>query len=692
MTQINLRNFNLAQDWWKLGVVLTLSTMLLLAAGYAAERGATVSVNVDIQAQIQEIQERLDAPVNSSLAGMQKPYTEIISMVDAYYVRQNGTDGRLILPYSTNKTYIQQQSLGNVTTGSVYLKEITLASGLTYGSTVLIIQQYQGQLSYYSNNALVYTVKAGSLNATVIYTAILNASTNYVQAYRLLVENGTSFPSSPSSGYLFFRTDLNALYFYNSTGWTACAVGGASVDDDSMYLLSTEASNFLYRNGTQTLTANWNTGAYGIYGSTWMNATQMSATSFYMNGQLIGFLQPYSFLIDYNASSGLYQSWHGANSTLASQSSNASAVINNAIGNVTSGGIYVKSGAYSMTTQIYASGKSNINLIFEKGAVLTAGTNLNLAVIRLASCENWRISGGEIDGNMLNQNAGTSYGSYADGIDLFNCQNVQIDSMAIHNCKIHGIWVAGTSLNVGSSDVRILNNNVTYIGWNGISFDWGNRSLVSGNDVSNCSDVGICSYGSYNVITENFVHDMFPAGIGGDGHNTTWGIALEGSAIYCTISQNKIKYCDAGIYLTDTCDYNTVSDNVILDWHHGTAYQSGIEVRSNFNKIHDNMINSTTSSDGISVDGADYNQIHDNTIIISASSWAIHVQGSSLYNGLTHNWFALGQGILIPAGSNYNRVIDNDMDFCVTDGFSDAGTGTIIGYNIGMDGVYDTSP
>jgi len=455
MTQINLRNFNLAQDWWKASILMGLLIGVLFTAGYAASQGAQVSIAVNIEAQILEIQERLDAPVNSSLAGMQKPYTEIISMVDSYYVRQNGTDGRLILPYSTNKTYIQQQSLGNVTTGSVYLKEITLASGLTYGSTVLVIQQYQGQLSYYSNSALIYTVKAGSLNATVLYAGILNASTNYVQTYRLLVENGTSFPSSPSSGYIFFRTDWNLLTFYNGTGWTNCTTG--SVDDLTVYLL---------KDGSRALTGNWNVGgSYGISGLTWLNTTNINLYgSLYFNqNQAVNMTfwggtdfpaspiagQPFfrtdlSILYYYNGTgwassaggaagpagadavvNGLPFSYmifvnstatymvNGTDGSIPYSSANASKVIQFALGNLTSGRTWQEKvllkGNYTLTNTIILQNYTWLEL----QGIVTLSTNANCDIIQnsnmTAGNNHVTIEGGIWDGNYANQGGAGSY-------------------------------------------------------------------------------------------------------------------------------------------------------------------------------------------------------------------------------------------------------------------------------------------
>jgi hypothetical protein len=55
---------------------------------------------------------------------------------------------------ASNKTYIQQMAIGNLTTdgGTIYLKQVTLNTSLTYGANILIIQDYQGQMTFYRNN------------------------------------------------------------------------------------------------------------------------------------------------------------------------------------------------------------------------------------------------------------------------------------------------------------------------------------------------------------------------------------------------------------------------------------------------------------------------------------------------------------------------------------------------------------
>lgn len=60
----------------------------------------------------------------------------------------------------SNKTYIQQMAIGNLTTdfahpnngGTIYLKEVTLNTSLTFDAHILIIEAYQGLLTFYRGN------------------------------------------------------------------------------------------------------------------------------------------------------------------------------------------------------------------------------------------------------------------------------------------------------------------------------------------------------------------------------------------------------------------------------------------------------------------------------------------------------------------------------------------------------------
>jgi len=52
----------------------------------------------------------------------------------------------------------------------------------------------------------------GNIIATSLTVALINNTDGYVQLARALTESGTIFPTVPAVGYLYYRTDLQALY------------------------------------------------------------------------------------------------------------------------------------------------------------------------------------------------------------------------------------------------------------------------------------------------------------------------------------------------------------------------------------------------------------------------------------------------------------------------------------------------
>lgn len=224
---------------------------------------------------------------------LQVPVSTWAYLVDRFsngsYYMVNGTNWKVDYQ-GTNITLVEQYALGNMTSGTLYLNQQQHNSSLTVPANVMVIEDYQGEISYFS----------------VVRVGVLNASESYVQAYNLLVENGTSFPSTVSSGYLFFRTDYNMLTFYNGTGWTNCTT---VADDDSMYLLTSSSTNFLLQNGTRALTANWNAGAYGIYGLTWLNSTNISTNYVFLGSLTSDPVSPTVGQIWYRSDTEQFKAW-----------------------------------------------------------------------------------------------------------------------------------------------------------------------------------------------------------------------------------------------------------------------------------------------------------------------------------------------------------------------------------------------
>jgi hypothetical protein len=112
-------------------------------------------------------------------------------------------------PLDSNKTYVQQMAIGNLTTdiahpnngGTIYLKEVTLNTSLTYDEHILIIEAYQGLLTFYRGNAKVREI--GDCPTVTSGTFVLTSDTSEHTIIELT-------PSVVTYIYNFWL-DLNAL-------------------------------------------------------------------------------------------------------------------------------------------------------------------------------------------------------------------------------------------------------------------------------------------------------------------------------------------------------------------------------------------------------------------------------------------------------------------------------------------------
>lgn len=448
---------------------------ILLAAGYAASQGVNVSVNVDLQARVQTIENRLDIPVNSSLSAFLKSNTYMVSLVDTYACFLNGSNAHLI-EFLANHTQVMDDALSSasVVSGSVYVATGGYAAlgvivqnnarfviergatGITYtvasGATCIIDDLNSGLFAYYLNGAVysIFNYAQGNLltqstNLTSIYVQTINPISGTVQIVGLTIQNGTSFPVSPVESQLFYRSDLHVLYFWNSTAWASGGGGGGGADDDSAYLLSASASNFLFQNGTRALTSDWNVGTYGIYGCTWLNSTSISGSNYYLGSQILNFILQPSFII--NKSGSYTQAWYGANSTLAFNNTDSVTVVQEchdalpAIG----GEIFAVANFYNMSAQLNIT-KGNVRLEGENmgtasnplGSTIfyeNDGTNLAAVIYVHASCA--RLESFLVEGNYLNNPSGSN------GLSLYNSPNPTIENVGVLYCKGSGIKLNG---------------------------------------------------------------------------------------------------------------------------------------------------------------------------------------------------------------------------------------------------------
>lgn len=83
----------------------------------------------------------------------------------------------------SNKTYVEQMAIGNLTVvgGTIYLKQVTFNTTLTYGANILIIEDYQGQLCYYRGSRKSY------VGAPQPYSYVIDTNGTHYSAF-----NGTT--------------------------------------------------------------------------------------------------------------------------------------------------------------------------------------------------------------------------------------------------------------------------------------------------------------------------------------------------------------------------------------------------------------------------------------------------------------------------------------------------------------------
>ena len=400
-------------------------------------------------------------------------------------------------------------------------------------------------------------------------------------------------------------------------------------------------------------------------------------------------VNPSGAIVDNDGANGWY--WYSYNGQLLYNSTSATSVIESAIGNYST--VTIKSGSYTVSTQIYFSGISNIDLIFDKGAKLTAGTNLNLAVIYLNACNNWLIQGGEINGNAANQNAGTGYPNWANGIQAYACNNVLITQMNIYNCKIFGVFFDGNGASPFGSHNGLTYSNLTSNLWNGAEVSWSTYCYFDHNEISHSSDVGISSFANYTSITNNYIHDLDQTS--GGGGNSQVGVYIEAQdpeyAYFDTIAGNTIVNVAEGIKVTAGSNHTQVGpDNTIVNYDRNTAYLPAIDIGSVYNQVVGNIVKQETTGTGPAIDiFANYTEVASNRIYLNAQK-GIRVNSPSNHNSFHDNLIKTGTGgyvgIWLISGATYNQVFENDVSLATdTPKINNAGGATnLVWRNIGF--------
>ena len=468
------------------------------------------------------------------------------------------------------------------------------------------------------------------VNQTTTYSASVNSSVNFAYLWTISPTNDITIASFGNQCNLTFTQAVEASKFYvlsvsvqengMTKGFDAITVHDPVTLPD--YYLDTSTADYSYKIATDNLG-----GYYCVNGT---------------SGQVVN-------------------GW---------TSTNAKDVFNTAISVSTIGStIAVQSGSYVLSSPIVGTNKDNITLSFAVGATIFLANNMNLQGIFLTGCNNWLISGVPINGNSANQ-----VGTNGCGIVLNNCTNCHVDQANIYNCKIFGFQITGPANKNGITNSKLINNC-----WNGITL--GDASGVEtglyaiNNEVAYSGDVGITNYGTGNIVTGNYIHDMN----GTSGYNNShFGIAVEGGSSDL-IAQNIIQNCGDGINI-GTWNNNTITDNTITSATNtdviGVFSQRGIVLSGwgghcMYNIVEGNHITGMRPSDwstggvGIMIqDGASFNTIKDN-IVSQSGLDGIELTSGCDNNTVISNSFsqsALGSGMKIFSKGNtvsLNSVFDN---------------------------------
>ena len=420
-----------------------------------------------------------------------------------------------------------------------------------------------------------------------------------VKILKLIVENGTSFPTSPAESQVFFRTDHDLLYVYDGSSWQTVGyrdhgnMTGLNDDDHTIYLLA---------NGARSLTGDWNVGTYGIYGVSWLNTTSLKFTDelwwgSYNRTDVIAYPeQSTSYVIfgDDIDDDGVLDTIYAKNGTTGHidfSGADAYTVAQSAINALprSGGEIIFRSGRYYLSNFIKVT-KNGTTLTSEHAELYTMdNTNSPAIVVGDYQHENPEftivdaiIEGFFIDGNRLHQTSEYN-GEYtylrnncitfrkANMCSIKNCRLKSARSggfVSEKNCKYLNIedsiaWDAHFDGFCGYETERSIFNRLTAYGnlYSGFSFDWGfNRNTLYALIAFNNSDNGVfIDRGSWNIFYGCYIAEN-------KGNGFCFPNAEAGSIVRNGIQCSHIMdNGDCGVYMGSGAEFTFVHGCQILN-------------------------------------------------------------------------------------------------------------------------------
>lgn len=551
---------------------------------------------------------------NRLIGSIPADYT--IYLKDGVYYAESLVSGKLDYNGATKAT-IQQNAVDALTTGgTIYLKEITLDGTVTYGNTILIIEDYQGARKIYSNQGkqlgcplLTVDPSTAGWGASQKGFWWYNTTSNVYKYW-----DGTSVQTFQNTAGVGLHNILSATHGDSLVGAVVrgdVIIGNATPKFSRLAIGA--ANKVLKSNGTD---AAWGNVAY----------PELTGSPTYK------FAPSHTF---YEVAGTFYA--ENTDGIIEYTGTDATTVLNSALAD--GGLVFVKEGDYylnKVSGQTYCLLINNVRAWLQGEGIGKTVFHLNNSqgadIIKIVNCYYIKISDLQLDGNKLNQTSGNGIWitstTPGESYHTYEIQNVEIDA-----CKDRGIYLYSSTANTYTNRFRFFHSAIGTCGSHGIdAWGLGYEFFVSDSTIAACDGNGLYLRGigegeiKGNNLFENlrgiYLYDSTALAIGQNFICTSdqEGILLGGSTSRCTVMGNVV-YDNSysapdtynGIKATDTATELTIVGNSVYDHQvvavnktqcQGIAINAGTFIVVKGNNCHGNRTSPYYIADGVNLDGS----------------------------------------------------------------------------------------
>jgi hypothetical protein len=369
--------------------------------------------------------------------------------------------------------------------------------------------------------------------------------------------------------------------------------------------------------------------------------------------------------------------------TVQFSSTNAAEVINDVIGNLTSGGeVFIKAGIYEIASTINLA--SNTRLIGEgDSSILQMSTTSDYALIQAYKIQNATVEDLHLAGNAP---IATGSGLTNELVYIYGSRRIQVLDSIFTQGYSYGVYAVGHS-----NDITVRGNTFAHCLADSINFSAVTGGLITENNVGWGSDYGITvNTGSHFVtVSNNVVHDISLTLSSPHYTTNSWACLALQNVYYSNMSDisfigNQVWNCpgygfemtrnsrsyDVGTLISGNdfynvgygaiiykSDFTTIRDNV-FNLTRNTAIETATS-SANHLKITGNTIERVTGQ-GIALNGIPNVDISENTFWDTGLSAIYNVSPASQNVNIQDNSFeSIGNTIIQSTAGGYWQIIDN---------------------------------